>query len=84
MVRNVHINEAMAKASSSSGSLPLKTWLPHLSGCGGQFDCNQLLTGATTMRKNELSWVMGYLAALTGVFWVAHMVGAHVHLVHAV
>jgi hypothetical protein len=36
------------------------------------------------MGNNELSWVVCYLAALTGVFWFAHIVGAHVHLVHAV
>jgi len=36
------------------------------------------------MGKIELSWVISYLAALTGVFWLAHLVDAHVHLVHAV
>jgi hypothetical protein len=48
------------------------------------FELQPAASGATTMRKNELSWAMGYLAALIGVFWFARMVGAHVHLVHAV
>jgi hypothetical protein len=37
-----------------------------------------------TMDNNDLPWVMSYLAALTGVFWLAHMVGALVHLMQAV
>jgi hypothetical protein len=37
-----------------------------------------------TMGKNELPWVIRYLSALTGLFWLGRMVGAHVHLVHVV
>ena len=37
-----------------------------------------------TVDRNELPFVVSYLAALTGLFWLGHMVGAHVQLVHAV
>jgi hypothetical protein len=32
----------------------------------------------------ELPLVVSYLAALTCLFWLGHMVGAHIHMVHAV
>jgi hypothetical protein len=32
------------------------------------------------MGKNELPWVVGYLATLAGLFWLGHVAGAHVHL----
>jgi hypothetical protein len=35
------------------------------------------------MGKNDLPWVISYLTGLTGLIWLAHMVGTHVHLVHA-
>ena len=37
---------------------------------------------SNTMGKHELPFVISYLTALTGLFWLARMVGAHVHLVH--
>ena len=37
-----------------------------------------------TMDNNELPLVVSYLAALTGLFWPGHMVGAHIQLLHAV
>jgi hypothetical protein len=61
-----------------------KTKPPQLPGCGGHFCFAQLNAHNVSMDKNDLPWVMSYLAALTGVFWLAHMVGARVHLVHAV
>jgi hypothetical protein len=33
-----------------------------------------------TMGKNELPWVISYLMALTGLFWLGRMLGAHVVL----
>jgi hypothetical protein len=47
----------------------------------------QRLAGVTDtirgMRKNDLPWVISYLAGLTGLIWLAHMAGKHVHLLHA-
>jgi hypothetical protein len=32
------------------------------------------------MGNNDLPWVISYL---TGLIWLAHMAGTHVHLLHA-
>jgi hypothetical protein len=36
-----------------------------------------------TGKRNDLPWVMSYLTGLTGLIWLAHLVGTHVHLLHA-
>jgi hypothetical protein len=33
--------------------------------------------------NNDLPWVISYLTGLTGLIWLAHMAGTHVHLLHA-
>jgi hypothetical protein len=35
------------------------------------------------MGNNDLPWVISYLTGLTGLIWLAHMAGTHVHLLHA-
>jgi hypothetical protein len=35
------------------------------------------------MGKNDLPWVISYLTGLTGLIWLAHLAGTHVHLLHA-
>ena len=42
----------------------------------------QHLAGVTGTRR-DLPWVISYLAGLTGLIWLAYMVGTHVHLLHA-
>jgi hypothetical protein len=42
----------------------------------------QRLAGITDT-TNDLPWVISYLAGLTGLIWLAHMAGTHVHLLHA-
>jgi hypothetical protein len=38
---------------------------------------------AWRLGNNDLFWVISYLTGLTGLIWLAHMAGRHVHLLHA-
>jgi hypothetical protein len=38
---------------------------------------------AWRLRNNDLPWVISYLTGLTGLIWLTHMAGTHVHLLHA-
>jgi hypothetical protein len=38
---------------------------------------------AWRLGNNDLPWVISYLTGLTGLIWLAHMAGTHLHLLHA-
>jgi hypothetical protein len=37
---------------------------------------------STVMKKNEFALVIGYLTALTALFWLAYLIGTHVGHIH--
>jgi hypothetical protein len=59
----------LAKSVARVGAFS-KTKPPQLPGCSGHFCFAQLNAHNVSMDKNDLPWVMSYLAALTGVFWL--------------
>jgi hypothetical protein len=50
---------------------------------GSQMGAHLRRLAGITDTTNDFPWVVSYLAGLTGLIWLAHMAGTHVHLLHA-
>lgn len=50
---------------------------------GSQMGARLRRLAGITDTRNDLPWVISYLTGLTGLIWLAHMAGTHVHLLHA-